>query len=171
MKVAYLAVPLDDRFEERLQNLAADIRNECNNNPNEFGINTDEGDADISLNENGAFLANLTDQVRKEYEDDESVSNKLEEPIYVINSACDLLKEAGKIVIHGKMQIVSNINPDSYPNYVSPVVKNPTWWDVLYYANEMIKTTGDYNHVFLEDINHIETNENGVKICELQMGS
>ncbi len=37
-------------------------------------------------------------------------------------------------------------------DYVSEVVRNPTWFQVTVFADAMIKTTGDTHHIFLEGI-------------------
>jgi hypothetical protein len=55
-------------------------------------------------------------------------------------------------------------------DYRSEVLKNPTWMQVALCANEMIKTTGDQHHVFLEGIQKIKE-EDGVSIYKFLMGS
>ena len=56
-------------------------------------------------------------------------------------------------------------------DYVSKTVVNPTWKDVCIMANKAIKKNNDYHHVFLEDIDFIETDSDGINIYEFQMGS
>lgn len=55
-------------------------------------------------------------------------------------------------------------------DYTSPIVENPTWLQVAILANEMIKTTGDTHHIFLESIQLVKE-ENGIKQMEFWMGS
>lgn len=55
-------------------------------------------------------------------------------------------------------------------DYTSPVLTDPTWLDLCYYANEMILTTNDHHHVFLEGVYKIKTKEN-INTYEFSMGS
>lgn len=55
-------------------------------------------------------------------------------------------------------------------DYYSPVVSNPTGLEVAVLANEMIKTTGDIHHIFLEGVNVIKE-ENGIQQVQFLMGS
>lgn len=41
-------------------------------------------------------------------------------------------------------------------SYVSPVLENPTWLQVAVCCNEMIRTTRDTHHVFLETLHKID---------------
>jgi hypothetical protein len=57
-------------------------------------------------------------------------------------------------------------------SYESDVFYNPTWLDIAVLANEMIKTTQDMHHVFLEGIIHTDKEqEAGRKIVRFCMGS
>jgi hypothetical protein len=56
-------------------------------------------------------------------------------------------------------------------DYFSPVVIDPTWLDVALYANAMIHTTGDEHHVYLEGINVVGHDNDGVQIVNFSMGS
>jgi hypothetical protein len=55
-------------------------------------------------------------------------------------------------------------------DYRSPVLKNPTWLEVAIHANEMIKTTLDEHHVFLEGLS-VFKKEGKVTLYEFDMGS
>ena len=55
-------------------------------------------------------------------------------------------------------------------SYKSPVLENPTWLQVCVYANEMITTTKDKHHVFLEGLDY-KKKEGDVKVFEFCMGS
>ena len=55
-------------------------------------------------------------------------------------------------------------------NYESPVVENPTWLDVAILADDMIRTVGDFHHVFLEKISH-RGEKDGIQIYGFLMGS
>ena len=61
--------------------------------------------------------------------------------------------------------------PDESEDYFSPVLTNPTWLDLAVAANEMIRTTGDFDHCFFEDFKIIGVNVNGVQAVDLFMGS
>lgn len=41
-------------------------------------------------------------------------------------------------------------------NYRSAVMTDPTWEDLMVVANEVIRTTGDWHHVFLETIEEVK---------------
>lgn len=57
-------------------------------------------------------------------------------------------------------------------SYESDVLYNPTWLDVAVLANEMIKTTGDMHHVFLEGVIHTGKEQGaGRNIVRFCMGS
>lgn len=61
---------------------------------------------------------------------------------------------------------------DKGRDYRSPVVENPTWLEVALLADEMIRTTGDYHHSFLEGIRFFEEKTvDGVSIYRFVMGS
>lgn len=94
------------------------------------------------------------------------------------------------VAIEGKVVFASKRNEfyggEKSKNYQSEVIENPTWLQVCVYANEMIKTTRDLHHVFLEGVDisdpyvfesRTRTEEleklldNGVLIYEFIMGS
>ena len=55
-------------------------------------------------------------------------------------------------------------------SYQSAPIHNPRWIDVACLANEMIATTGDHHHLFLEGVNVVEVKD-GHKVVEFAMGS
>lgn len=77
-----------------------------------------------------------------------------------------------EIAFEGKIRFYAERNPnwDEAQDYTSPVVESPTWLDVNALANDMIKTTCDYHHHFLEGI-RIIGEEDGVKVARFSMGS
>ena len=54
--------------------------------------------------------------------------------------------------------------------YTSRVVDSPTWLDVSVLANEMMNTTGDYHHQFLEAVRVIGEKD-GTTLAKFSMGS
>ena len=57
-------------------------------------------------------------------------------------------------------------------SYHSPLLENPTWLEVSYYANCMIHTTGDKHHIFLEGIKSLSPESIGLAtVYEFSMGS
>lgn len=76
-----------------------------------------------------------------------------------------------EIAVQGKVYFFAeHITTGPGTNYTSPIVDNPTWLQVAILANEMIKTTGDTHHIFLESIQLVKE-ENGIKQMEFWMGS
>ena len=56
--------------------------------------------------------------------------------------------------------------------YMSPVVESPTWLEICKLANDMILTTRDFHHVYLESVGVASINrKTGVKDCRFNMGS
>ena len=71
----------------------------------------------------------------------------------------------------GKNMIIEQI-ADFGSDYMSPLLRNPTWLDLCIMANEMIQTTGDYHHIYLEGITTTKRKtEEGSIIVEFNMGS
>ena len=56
-------------------------------------------------------------------------------------------------------------------DWQSDVVENPTWLEVAVLADDMIRTTGDYHHVFLEDVEGVGQEKDGLKFARMVMGS
>lgn len=82
------------------------------------------------------------------------------------------LDNLDEIAIQGRVQFHADRDPfwgNDRP-YTSPIVESPTWLDVAVLANEMIKTTGDYHHQFLEGV-YVTGEEDGVRLARFSMGS
>jgi hypothetical protein len=76
-----------------------------------------------------------------------------------------------EIAVEGKVYFFQeHVTIGSGTDYTSPIVENPTWLQVAILANEMIKTTGDTHHIFLESIKIVKE-ENGIKQMQFWMGS
>ncbi|HVR85958.1 MAG TPA: hypothetical protein VMU54_16680, partial [Planctomycetota bacterium] len=52
----------------------------------------------------------------------------------------------------------------------SAIVTSRTWLQLCRLASDMIQTTGDLNHVFLEAVSELRE-ENGGKVFRVEMGS
>lgn len=55
-------------------------------------------------------------------------------------------------------------------NYVSPIIKNPTWLDVAILANTAIIATKDYNHNWFEGLEPIKFDK-GISFFNILLGS
>lgn len=89
------------------------------------------------------------------------------------SDAADLpIDNLDEVAIDGKVRFHAEHDPDAGEGrpYTSAVVDSPTWLDVAVLANEMIKTTGDSHHQFLESI-FIVGEKNGTKLARFSMGS
>ncbi len=77
-----------------------------------------------------------------------------------------------KIAVRGKVVFVARNDPfwGEGANYESDVVSSPTWLDVVILANDMIATTGDRQHSFLEGLEIVLRRDN-VKYLNFVMGS
>ena len=75
-----------------------------------------------------------------------------------------------KAPIEGKVIFIREKDSFAIAPYQSELFENPTWLEICGCANDSIIQTGDYHHVFLEDV-YIEGEEDGVKIAKLIMGS
>ncbi|KAE9521648.1 hypothetical protein AGLY_017944 [Aphis glycines] len=72
-----------------------------------------------------------------------------------------------KIPIVGNIFIIDQGN-DQFGNgnpYISKLLKSPTWLELCKIANDLIITTGDYTHHYLDDIKIVEDLGN-IKMCE-----
>jgi hypothetical protein len=69
-----------------------------------------------------------------------------------------------EIAAHGACQF------KHFTGKLSDIVINPTWLQVAIFANESIEASGDYHHVFLEQIRFVGE-KNHVKRYEVYMGS
>lgn len=89
------------------------------------------------------------------------------------DNAIDNLNE---IAVHGKIRLVEMAEKfwggKKSKDYKSEILENPTWLDITVCANEMIRTTRDTHHCFLEGIRKaISQNEKDVVIYNFSMGS
>jgi len=73
------------------------------------------------------------------------------------------LDNLDEVPIEGRVQIIGE-------NYDSGLLKSPTWLELCYHCNCMIHLSGDFHHIFLEDITETKKVK-GVKICKFDMGS
>lgn len=81
-----------------------------------------------------------------------------------------------QVAIEGKVKLVQSsegfFGGSASKDYESKVLVNPTWLHVAICANEMIKTTGDFHHVYLEGVyKSRKRNRDGVVLYEFGMGS
>jgi hypothetical protein len=56
-------------------------------------------------------------------------------------------------------------------NYISKIVENPTWLQICVLANQMIITTKDKHHIYLEGVRKIGTYYDDVSQYTFKMGS
>lgn len=101
------------------------------------------------------------------------IADKLGRPPVVYYSAyrtkdCLPLDNLDEVAVEGDVKFVANYEPfwGSGSPYESPVVSSPTWLDVAVLCDDMIRTTGDYHHHFLEGIT---LNDDGT--AKFMMGS
>lgn len=80
-----------------------------------------------------------------------------------------------RIAAKGRIKFVVKVDPSwcNGTDYESPVVEDPTWLDVAVLADDMIRTVGDYHHVFLEKILKVshKGEKDGIQIFEFLTGS
>ena len=90
-----------------------------------------------------------------------------------VSYTIDKIEELDEIAVEGKCFVY--FKPDNYftdKGFVSNILTNPTWRDIMIIANDQIETTKDYHHRFLEGIDEVKIiNENGLKQIELSLGS
>ena len=84
------------------------------------------------------------------------------------------LNNLKQVAIKGKVVLVQD-NDEFWGEgkaYRSDTVENPTWLDIAVMANKMIKTVGDFHHIFLEGVFPTKgKTHDGVKIYTFSMGS
>ena len=56
-----------------------------------------------------------------------------------------------KVFYYGKCRIIYDYN-EGDDEYISPILTNPTYEDILLEADKIIDISGDYNNNFLEDV-------------------
>jgi hypothetical protein len=86
--------------------------------------------------------------------------------VYAVDEPPNKIAFVGKCFIYSK--------PDGYFTdkcFVSEILTNPTYLDLLYVADEEIETTQDTHHVFLEGIHVIKQVNNDLHQVELILGS
>ena len=86
----------------------------------------------------------------------------------------DPLNNLNSIAVRGKVIFREKTDAfwaDGGKDYQSEVLENPTWLDVAVAADEMIRTTGDRHHIYLESIHPMNEKIDGVKVYEFWMGS
>lgn len=81
------------------------------------------------------------------------------------------INNLNEIAFVGKVKFISK-SGDAWveQRFESKIIKDPTWLQCCVIANEMIMTTGDRHHCFLEGIKKNENKED-FTICEFIMGS
>ena len=88
------------------------------------------------------------------------LKEKIKGKVYVIYSNFGKDKKGfpinniDSIAVNGTIKIYQKHDPfwGKGKDYESKPIKNPTWLDIAKLANDMIKITGDKQHVFLEGI-------------------
>ena len=75
-----------------------------------------------------------------------------------------------EVPIQGKVKFFRPKGSWSDMRYDSQVMDSPTWLDICVVANDMIRLSGDYHHIFLEAVD-VVCEENGVKVAKFSMGS
>jgi hypothetical protein len=71
------------------------------------------------------------------------------------------------VPVVGKVQFVQKSDEG---NYKSEVAFSPTWLQICVFAEEMIRATGDYHHVFLENV-RLDGHWEDVWVYKFSMGS
>ena len=74
----------------------------------------------------------------------------------------------------GKVIFVSEAGNWGDCTFQSEAIENPTWLDATVQAEAMIRTTGDYHHVFLESVAEVAPDGDvpfGITALALVMGS
>lgn len=82
----------------------------------------------------------------------------------------DLVPHVGLIQFQAPAASKGFTDGEESQAYVSGVIESPTWLDLCVMANDMMKMTKDFHHVYLEDI--CDLDERGdVTIATFSMGS
>ena len=98
-------------------------------------------------------------------DDDEFISYK--HACYSMDKPLDEIAVAGKSFVY-----CVNDKIFTETGYISNIIIDGTYKDFLKVSNELIETTKDYNHCFLENIEIKKViNENGLQLVELYLGS
>jgi|688.fasta_scaffold457036_2 hypothetical protein len=94
-----------------------------------------------------------------DYVNDDS---KCKYAIYAVDEPPNKLAFEGRCFVYSK--------PDDYfsnTGFISEVLNNPTYLDLLHIADEEIKITEDYEHIFFEGIHIIKKVNNNLTQIEL----
>lgn len=77
-----------------------------------------------------------------------------------------------EVAVTGRVRFVCKHDPffGEGEDYRSDVLENPTWLQVVGCANDMVATTGDEHHIYLEELSELGEEES-VMCYELWMGS
>ena len=78
----------------------------------------------------------------------------------------DEIAVEGRVCFHARSDAFFGKGVD----YTSPVVESPTWLDVAVFANQAMKTTGDFAHWFFEGLGPARKKD-GVQQVQLNFGS
>ena len=121
-------------------------------------ISTDDYDNQISLlDDKIKTIKNLLEPLSSYYDYEEdytfisydniyySIGNKLFERVYEDN-----------MVIINKYDDFFSVENAVGDDFISKILYNPTYLEILVEANKSVVYTGDYHHIFLEGINKIE---------------
>ncbi len=111
----------------------------------------------------------------------ERIDEKLGSSRHVAYSAYELDEEKNipidnldKIAVEGKVKFVAKRDQfyggNESKDWESEIINNPTWLDVCVLANNMVQTTKDFHHIFLEGVSVLKREED-LNIAELMMGS
>lgn len=77
-----------------------------------------------------------------------------------------------KTAAAGKVKFMQKADWGNGLDYESPVVVNPSWLEVVVFANTMMHMTSDFHHCFLEGIYKSKKRPvHGVQIYHFAMGS
>ena len=95
----------------------------------------------------------------------EQVSEKIDGECFVRFNAYEgeidkenFVNNLNEIALKGKCFFVACANwaaNDERKNFISKTVEDPTWLDICVIANDMIKTTKDTHHIYLEGIQKV----------------
>ena len=114
---------------------------------------------------------------KQDYTDDDGVEYSYnsdgDEFINYKHASYSMNEPLDEIAVPGK-SFVYCINNKTFTEtgYISNIIIDGTYKDFLKVANELIETTKDYNHHFLECIELKKViNENGLQLVELYLGS
>lgn len=123
----------------------------------------------------GRAFTLIEDRVDEAYR--KRFNNKPADPINVTYSAYKSdddnipIDNLDDVPVQGRVKFVAEPDSWSTKRYESPVVESPTWLEITLIADDMIKTIEDFHHIFLENIRHAKTEEDGTKIYHFIMGS